>query len=246
MLGFIKKINLEDIPAVRALMAGITTMFTYSLLVWLINSVYISWFVLPLALSGVLCTVTASFIEDKQTIKRGEYKLGKTIYLFTFTNVIIFWFLVFYLCFSLIKIDNFTCILVCLSAFFTVLRTLSASLMLPSLMNSAKKASNIHDKFKNNQASTLALTKELEAESKRMKRELPKAFIFVFFPAVLSVVFLWWSFYRIFIIMNIQAQFVVYVIFVILFEIILSNFKEKLKKQLINQSILKSDGQERN
>lgn len=239
MFSFIKKIEVENIPIVRAFFIGLSTFFVYSLLLWLISIAHFNWIVVPIAFIGVISSALTSLFEDMQTLKCGEYKNGKVVHFFSFLNLTVFWSLIFYLCFN-IALSHFTLCLICLAAVFTFIRTLSASFMLPSLMDSIKQASNINEKYKDQKVPNWETMKELEDMAKSLKKKMSKAFVFAFFPSVLGIVFLWWAFYRVFVQMNVSVEVVVYVIFVILFETILSNFTKALKKELINKVIGKS------
>lgn len=240
MFNFLTKIDVDNIPAVRALFNCMSSVFTYILLIWLIILANFSWVTVLIAFIGIVATTFYSLFEDKKTIKMGEYKISHAITLFPFVNLLAFWILIFYLCLN-VKLENSTVLIAALAFFFSFIKTLASSLIISPLMKSLKRASDIHNGFAENKISVNDAIERIENENHNMKKQMTKATLFAFVPSVLSVIFLWWAFYRIFIDMNVPIQLVLYVIFIIIIEIILSNFTKKLKKDLINKTILKAD-----
>jgi len=240
MFNFLTKIDVDNIPAVRALFNCVSSMFTYSLLIWLIVLANFSWAMVLIAFIGIMATTFYSFLEDKKTIKMGEYKLSHVITLFPFVNLLVFWILIFYLCLN-VKLENSIVLVVALAFLFSFIQTLSSSLVIPHLTKSLKRASDIHNGLAENKISVNDAIERIEKENHNMKKQIIKVILFTFVPSVLSMIFLWLAFYQIFINMNVPIQLVLYAIFVVIIEIILSNFAKKLKKELINKIILKTN-----
>jgi predicted neutral ceramidase superfamily lipid hydrolase len=105
-------------------------------------------------------------------------------------------------------------------------------------MTSLKKAQEINKGLAENKFSAVDALEKLEEESKNMKKQMAKAVLLAFIPAILGVIFLWIAFVQILIDMNAPIQLVLYAIFTLMIEIILSNFSKKLTKELINKIIL--------
>ena len=74
---------------------------------------------------------------------------------------------------------------------------------------------------------------EFESETKKFGKQVWKSFIFVFFPAITSMILLLISFFKVISTMDIPLTLKLFIVFVIVFEMIMSNLSQKLKKELI-------------
>lgn len=108
-------------------------------------------------------------------------------------------------------------------------------------MKSLKKAHEINKGLTENKFSATDALEKLEEESHNMKKQMAKAILFAFVPSLLGVIFIWIAFIRILVDMNAPIQLVLYAIFAVIIEIVLSNFIKKLKKELINKIILNTN-----
>ncbi len=237
MFSFLTKIDVKDIPAVRAFFNCMSSVFTYGLLIGLILLANFSWITVLIAFIGIEATTLYSLLEDKNTLKIKESKVPPIITALIFTNFLAFWSLIAYLCFN-VTLEGGTYVMVTLAFIFSFIRVLASSLFVSPLMKSLKEAAKIQSEFKKNKVSFLDTFEKIEKEHDNIKKQMKKATLFAFIPSLLGVVFLWLAFYRIFVDMNIPVEMVLYVIFVVIMEIILSNFTKKLKKELISKTIL--------
>lgn len=240
MFDFFKKIDVEHITATKALFNCVSSVFTYGLLIWLIALANFSWFTLLIAFVGISATTFYSLAEDKITLKVEEKKISKSIILLPLTNLLAFWTLILYLCLN-IQLGDSTIRIVIAAFLFSFIRTIASSLFVSPLMRSLKKAQEINKGLTENKFSAADALEKIEKESQNMKKQMAKAILFAFVPALLGVIFLWIAFVRILIDMNAPIQLVLYAIFAVMIEIILSNFSKKLKKELINKIILKTN-----
>lgn len=238
MLRVLKKIDVENIPVIRAIFDGMITSLTYSLLLWIIYIVNFQWFIIPLVLIAISSSIASGILEDKKIIKIEVYKSAIANHMLQFVNFIVFWFLISYLCLN-VKMSQFTLCLAIFAGALSLIKTISAVLILPTVMNSLKIVRDIRVKYGENKSYFDDTIKEVLGESKKLKGQLIKSLVFAFFPALLSVVFLWWFFYRITVILNAPIELKLFMFFVIIFEIVLSNFSRALKKELINKTIEK-------
>lgn len=240
MFDFFKKVDVEHIPATKALFNCVSSVFTYGLLIWLIALANFSWFTLLIAFIGILASTLYSFAEDKITLKMEEDKTPKSIILLPLTNMLAFWVLILYLCLN-IQLNDSTIKIIIVAFVFSFIRTIASSLFVSPLMKSLKRAQEINKGLTENKFSAVDALEKLEEENKNMKRQMARAILLAFIPAILGVVFLWIAFIRILIDTNAPIQLVLYTIFAVIIEMVLSNFTKKLKKELINKVILKTN-----
>lgn len=238
MFNYLKKIDTENIPVIRALVCGTMVMLSYILFVWLIRLANPDFVILALILSliAIFCSTAAIFTEDKMTINDGENSKMPAIRLYSLASFIIFWSLILLIC-QIIHINNFTFYIIALSGIFSFIKLISAHVILPKLMKSLKKAKKIREDYENKTVDFINSMINIDSENKLLRKLLLKAFIFSFFPALISIVFLWWGGYNIIVAMQVPFQLKLYIIFVIVFEIILTNFSRVLKKSLIDNII---------
>jgi divalent metal cation (Fe/Co/Zn/Cd) transporter len=189
---------------------------------------------------GISASTFYSLVEDKNTLQMGEKKTIKFIILLPLTNLLTFWILILYLCLN-IQLEDSTIGIIVAAFIFSFIRTIASSLFISPLTKSLKKAHEINNGLAENKFSATDALEKLEEESDNMKRQMAKAILFAVIPALLGVFFIWIAFIRILIDVNAPIQLVLYAIFAVIIEIILSNFIKKLKKELINKVILNTN-----
>lgn len=118
MFDFFKKIDVEHIPATKALFNCVSSMFTYGLLIWLIALANFCWFTLLIAFVGILASTLYSLVEDKITLKMEENKTPKSIILLPLTNMLAFWAFILYFCLNVQLNDSTIRIIVVAFVFF--------------------------------------------------------------------------------------------------------------------------------
>jgi len=236
MFSFLKRIDVENIPILRSIFSGLITTLNYSVLLWFIFLANFHWFSIPLVIISVSCAMAYSWKEDNQTVKKGEYKMEKDLFIYSIFNLIIFWSLIAYL-FLNVNLSFFAIQLICLACALAIFKTLSSIFILTGMMNALKRVPDIRKKYENNKIDFSTSMEDLEKENKSMKKQAVFGVLFAFLPAIFGIFFLYWAFYYVIVALNIPLEFKLYIVFVIIFEIVLSNFSRILKKQLINKII---------
>jgi len=234
MFSFLKKIEKENIPVVRAILNGTSAILSYAVLLWFLYLVSFSWPLILAAFVGVVFIVCLSMFEDKLITSLGESNTKKEIFICSFYNFFVFWSIVLYLFFC-VHIGIFVILLAIISCGLSFVRLLMANILLPKLISVLKRTKDVSEEHRKDSSNINKSFLLLLEENKLLSCLLKKSLFYVLIPSFISIALLWWSFYYIIISLNMSVEMILFIIFVIIFQEVLSKFSEILKKELINK-----------
>ena len=231
MFNFIKNIETENIPFARAILNFITAVITYSLLLSLVFIINFNWHFIYLAVMAAVMSVLVVIFES-DVLKKVQYKYNRTLLYISLVCFYIYWRFILHILLNINVGKNVTIVMI-LACAFSLARLLYSVFTLPKIMKTAAKLKEIKEKFVGDPISQADLIKPLQKEINLLGRRTAIIIFLSFLPLIL---FLWSAYYMV-IAMNLSFNLKLYIVFVIIFQSILSGFSNNLRKKSIKELI---------
>lgn len=234
MFKYLKNLSAEEIPGVRVFLNLISNVLRYSMIIWIISFVGLHWSVFVLSIVAIMSLCGITLYEDWLMGKDKKEKW--MIYFLSFVNTVCFWGLIYYFVSHYNNINHTTSVLLITSFVLHIFRVVAGITLLPKNIKMLQDFKKMNTDYKEGNTENWRVMNEFESETKKFAKHVLKSFIFVFFPAITSMVLLLISFFKIISTMDVPLILKLFIVFVIIFETIMSNLSQKLKKELISKN----------
>lgn len=187
-----------------------------------------TWLIIPWAVIGILHFAYISFYEEKyisQSKKKVLFWNNALMWLWQ-------WIPVLYICFSvdlgatISVLFYISCVLSSISSYFTAEISIK-------MFNALKEVIYVQENYYD----VNITPKSMEGITQRFKKSTNQAIVYSILPKFISSIFFWWALLKAYSDFNFSIYFYLYAIFVIIFQMVMTNLLKEIKKELLNKTI---------